>query len=338
MFAFRQTLWLVPLFCVGLALAQDEASKDARGAQTKDEAEVQFANGSTVRMAIVQDKIEVLTRYGKLAVPLADVQRIEFGVHLPADVAIKVDSAVLKLASVQYNERDEGARELTALGANAYPALLKALKSKDQEVSRRAEKILADIRAEVPEKELRSREEDIITTPGFTIVGRILTPALKGKSEYFGAVQLQLCQLRHLRPLRSPGEVQVAVDSGQYGSAHGQWLDTGLYVEGSMNLVVSSSGTIDIYPQSPGQYLSSPKGYGNIVLAAGTKVVPTAANMRNYSGALFGRIGDTSEAFYIGERFEGLAGREGKLYLHIVPSPWNNASTGSYQVKITARN
>ena len=26
----------------------------------------------------------------------------------------------------------------------------------------------------------------------------------------------------------------------------------------------------------------------------------------------------------------------GKLYLHIVPSPWNNASTGSYRVRISA--
>ena len=60
--------------------------------------------------------------------------------------------------------------------------------------------------------------------------------------------------------------------------------------------------------------------------------------MRNFAGALFARIGEASEAFYVGERFEGNAGREGKLYLHIVPSPWNNASSGSYQVRLTPRN
>jgi hypothetical protein len=339
MFPYRSTLWLTPLLSLGVVLIAGQAGQPSKAvAEAKDDAEVLFANGSTVRMALVQDAIEVLTRYGKLSVPLAEVQRIEFGVHLPPDVARKVDDAIGKLASVQYGEREDGTKELTALGASAYPALLRALKSGDQEVVRRAEKVLTAIRAAVPEKDLRGSEEDIIYTPGFTIVGRILTPALSGKSEYFGDVKLQLTQMRHLRSLKGPGDVQVVVDAGQHGSAHGQWMDTGLAIESTSTLLIVASGTIDIYPQSPGQYLSTPKGYGNIALAAGAKVIPTPANMRNYAGALFGRVGDGGEAFYIGDRYEGAPGREGKLYLHIVPSPWNNASSGSYQVKIASRN
>jgi hypothetical protein len=338
MIAFRHTLWLVPLVSVGLALAQEETSKDAKGAEKKDEAEVQFANGSSVRMSIVQEKVEVLTRYGKLAIPLSEIQRIEFGVHLRPETALKVDAALFKLASIQFAEREEGTRELIALGADAYPAVLKAQKSSDQEVARRAEKILVAIRSNVPEKDLRSREEDIVVTPGFTVVGRILTPTLKGKSEYFGDVSLQLPQLRHLRPLRNPGEQSFIVDAALYGSAHGSWLETNVTVESGTSLQITATGTIDIYPQTPGQYLSGPKGYGNNLLTPGTKVVATQANLRNYSGALFGRVGEAAEAFYIGERYDGAPGREGKLYLHIVPSPWNNASTGTYQVKVTARN
>jgi hypothetical protein len=338
MFALRHSTCAAALLCAGVALAQEDAGKEARGSDPKNEAEVQFANGSTVRMAILQDKIEVLTRYGKLSIPLAEIQRIEFGVHLSADVAKQVDDAMVKLASVQFADREEGARELAGLGPSAYCALLRALKSTDQEVVRRSERILADIRSRFTEKELRSREDDIIVTPNFTIVGKIVSPALKGKSEYFGNVQLQLPQMRHLRHVHAPGEVQLAVDAGQYGSQHGQWMDTGLAVEGATTLLIVATGTIDIYPQTPGQYLSTPKGYGNVVLNAGAKVTPTQANLRNYAGALFGRVGGDGDAFYIGDRFEGTAGREGKLFLHIVPSPWNNASTGSYHVKITPRN
>jgi hypothetical protein len=338
MFAFRQSLWLIPLLCPGVLLAQQEGGTDAKNADKKDEAEILFANGSTVRMALLQEKIEVQTRYGKLEIPLADIQRIEFGVHLTPDVAKRVEAGILKLGSSQYAEREDGARELAALGANAYPALLKALKSTDQEVVRRSEKILTDIRGRIPEKELRSREEDLVVTPGFTVVGRIVSGALKGKSEYFGSVQLQLPQLRHLRHLHNPGEIQLSIDAAQYGSAHGQWMDTGMSVEGNTSLLIVASGTIDIYPQTPGQYVSTPKGYGNIVMTPGAKVAPTPTNMRNYSGALFGRVGDSGDAFYVGERFEGAPGREGRLFLHIVPSPWNNASSGTYQVKVTPRN
>jgi hypothetical protein len=338
MIAFRQFFCSILFVCAGVACAQDEAGTEARNSDKKDEAEINFANGSTVRMSLLQDKIEVLTRYGKLEIPLADVQRIEFGVHLTPDAAKKVEAGVQKLASAQYAEREDGARELAALGASAYPALLKAAKSGDQEVVRRSEKIITDLRARVPEKDLRSREEDVIVTPGFTVVGRIVTQALKGKSEYFGNVQLQLPQLRHLRQLHNPGELQLSIDAAQYGSAHGQWMDTGLSVENNTSMLILASGTIDIYPQTPGQYVSSPKGYGNVLITPGAKVAPTPTNLRNYSGALFGRVGDSGDAFYIGERFEGAVGREGRLFLHIVPSPWNNASTGSYQVKITPRN
>src|SRR5947209_8719891 len=211
MFACRHSLWLVLFLGAGVTLAQEDAGKDAKATNTKDEAEVHFANGSTVRLGLLQDKIDVLTRYGKLSIPLAEVQRIEFGVHLSADVAKQVDEALAKLASTQYADREDGARELATLGPSAYCALLRAIKGTDQEVVRRSEKIIADIRARFPEKELRSREEDVITTPSFTIVGRIVTPALKGKSEYFGSVQLQLPQMRHLRCLRTGGEIQVAV-------------------------------------------------------------------------------------------------------------------------------
>jgi hypothetical protein len=329
----RQSLWLIPLACAGVALAQETGTKEG-----KNEAEVQFANGSSVRLAIMQDKIDIQTRYGKLSVPMAEIQRIEFGVHLPPEVAKQVDEGVAKLGSSQYAEREDGVRELTALGPSAYCALLRALKSSDQEVARRSEKILADIRSRFSEKELRCREDDIITTPTFTIVGRIVTPTLKGKSEYFGSVQLRLPQMLQLRHLHAPGETHVAVDAGHYGSQHDQWLDSGLSVEDRTSLLIVATGTIDIYPQTPGQYLSSPKGYGNIALNPGARVMPTPVNMRNFSGALFGRIGEGGDAFYIGERYEGAPGREGKLYLHIVPSPWNNASAGTYQVRVTPRN
>ena len=40
-------------------------------------------------------------------------------------------------------------------------------------------------------------------------------------------------------------------------------------------------------------------------------------------------------AAYVGDRFEGIPAEEGRLFLQIVPSPWNNASTGSYRVRVT---
>jgi hypothetical protein len=38
--------------------------------------------------------------------------------------------------------------------------------------------------------------------------------------------------------------------------------------------------------------------------------------------------------FIIGAQYEGVPSSEGKLFVHIVPSPWNNASTGNYRVRV----
>jgi hypothetical protein len=51
---------------------------------------------------------------------------------------------------------------------------------------------------------------------------------------------------------------------------------------------------------------------------------------------LLGRVGDSGRIFNIGEGFEGQPVEKGRLYLHIVPSPWNNASSGAYRVRIMA--
>ena len=42
-----------------------------------------------------------------------------------------------------------------------------------------------------------------------------------------------------------------------------------------------------------------------------------------------------AELFLIGERYEVNSTDEGKLFMHIIPSPWNNASSGLYRVRVT---
>jgi len=54
----------------------------------------------------------------------------------------------------------------------------------------------------------------------------------------------------------------------------------------------------------------------------------------NPSGMLLGRIGEKGKVFQVGAKYSGTPSESGRLYLRIACSPWNNASTGSYAVKI----
>jgi hypothetical protein len=95
-----------------------------------------------------------------------------------------------------------------------------------------------------------------------------------------------------------------------------------------------------MWPQQPGQYMSGPNGMqGNQAVVAMQgfgvrRAVGGNAIGQMHGGMLFGKFGEDGEVFFIGERYEGSPETEGPLLLHIGPSPWQVASSGSYEVKV----
>src|SRR5436305_14618839 len=79
-------------------------------------AEVRFGDGSLVRMTVLQDDLEVMTRYGKLTIPLREIRRIDFGLHLPEGVGQHIDHSIKLLGSETYKERDDAVKHLGHYG------------------------------------------------------------------------------------------------------------------------------------------------------------------------------------------------------------------------------
>ena len=90
-------LGLVPLVC-GTAPAQPHQVKKVSPAL----AEVRFGDGSLVRMTVLQEVVEVQTKYGKLAIPVADIRRIDFGRPVPEAVDAQIAQSIKLLASDLY--------------------------------------------------------------------------------------------------------------------------------------------------------------------------------------------------------------------------------------------
>ena len=309
---------LVPLFlCVGFV--QGSGKKDLPANQ----AEVRFGDGSLVRMTILQEHLEVQTKYGKLKIPVKDIRRIEFGLHLPEGVGPQIQAAIQLMGSNVYKQREGAVRDLVDLGHLAYPAVQKAAASADLEVAQRAASVLKQISLKVAPESLRLASDDTIQTVEFPIIGRIVSPTIKAYSVHFGELSLKLSDLRVMSLRGGQDDTDLIVDAAKHGSQPDQWLDTGISVAPNLKLTIRTDGQVDLWPQGPGQYLTGPKGY----TTAGKGGVFMA-------GTLIGRVGESGKAFIVGEQYEGTPSHEGKLYLHIVPSPWNNASSGNYRVRI----
>lgn len=315
-----------PLALLGAALlgaGGPAPGQDRKDAPATNQAEVRLTDGSVVRMTVLQESLEVQTKYGKLTVPVGDIRRIDFGLHLPEGVEERVARAVQRIGSDAYRQREDAARELVGLGAFAYPSLTRLARSSDLEVSQRAQAVLKRITETCSEEKLQVRPDDVIQTVEFPITGRIVTPAIKVRSAHFGELALKLPDLRSIHLRDGSGETEVVVDAAKYGSASDQWLDSGVRADPNLRLVLTSDGQVDLWPQGPGQYLTGPKGY--------TTPGKGGAHM---AGALLGKVGPAGKVFVVGDRYEGTPAEEGRLYFHIVPSPWNNASSGTYKVKV----
>jgi hypothetical protein len=196
--------------CTAPLPGQDDASgKAGQPATDPGAVEVVFTDNSTLKVSLQEQRLEVITAYGKLQIPIADIRRVEFRTRIPEDTAKKVEAAIASLGSPEFRQREEASSILLKLREKGYPALLVATRSKDLEVVRRAEEILAKIRDDVPEELLEFRKFDVVHTDDSKIAGQIDVSVLKANTFQFGMVQLKLTDMRCLRSMGDVAEVDA---------------------------------------------------------------------------------------------------------------------------------
>jgi hypothetical protein len=192
-----------------LALVNFSAAADNPPLGRPGAVEVRFTDNSILKLTLKDAKVDVTTPYGKLSVPAAEIQKIEFATRLTDETTKRIEEAVANLGHPQFGKRDAASAELFKLREKSYPALLEVAKSKDTEVARRAEELIDRIREAVPADQLEFRKSDVVYTVQSKFSGRIEGTALKAVSVQFGEVQLKLTDMRSLR---APG---AAADDDQ---------------------------------------------------------------------------------------------------------------------------
>ena len=324
-------------FFVAVSPAQ-ETKKDPL--KNEINVDIHFMNGSTVRMRIQSERVEIETIYGKLTIPAKDIRSIEFGSHLPDGYAEKIDAAVKHLGHADFREREKASAALLELGPYSYAAAIDASRMKETETSTRGKIIVQKLQAKHPKVDLKIAAHDKIITPTLTLTGRILASSIKAKADYFGVVELSLADMRTLRAQGPAGsDVSLAIDAGKY-ALQGQWLATGFQADGRSNLVITAKGQVDLLPEQGGQMVVGPNGgrmLGGGGGPGGGGFGPKGVKVVDRGGLLRGKIGENGNVFTIGERFEGVHTDTGTLYLTITPSTYSPQSSGSYEVRVSTK-
>lgn len=324
-------MFRLPTLLVALALSPlatgDEPVPSAKknSPDSPGVAEVRFADGSTVRMVLTQTAVEVTTRYGKLEVPVADIRRVEFGFRYPDGAQARIEAAARELGAADAKDRDTAVRSLLEFRELAHPTLRRVATGTDPELGKRAAEVIRKLEEKVGADRLKVRDLDTVHAAEFTVSGRIEAPTLKGRTTYFGEVSVQVAELRTIRFLGGTGgETELLVEAAKYAAlSQDVWLDTEVEVTEGASLEIMAAGIVDLWPQG-GNYKVGPDAMPRM----GTS--PDG----NPSGILLGRIGEKGKTFQVGVKYSGTASDGGRLYLRIACSPWNNASAGSFAVKI----
>jgi hypothetical protein len=231
-------VWVAPVALSAAILVAPDRNADARGPQPPQsppaespkvragvDVEVKFVDDSTMKLRLLDDRLEFSTKHGVLHVAAADIRRIDFAARVAPDVAGKVTQAVAKLNHSDFRTREAATAELKGFRERAYPFALKARKSGDPEVSRRAEEVVKYIQAHVPAAHLEARELDVLNTDDSKISGRLTAEVLRVHTFQFGDQQLKLSDLRSLRNVTAAAEevAAAAPAPGNLSTYQQQW-------------------------------------------------------------------------------------------------------------------
>jgi len=218
----RPRFWIAP---VGLSIAllvapvaaapEPPASPAPPKATGPAEVEVKYIDDSSMKLKLIDETIELVTKHGTLKIATTDIRRIEFATRVPTDVAEKVNAAIGKLGHSDFKTRENATEELKGYRERAYAAVVKAKKSSDPEVARRAEEIAKHIQGKVPAALLEQREFDVVHTDDSKITGKLSAESIRVSTFQFGEQKLKLTDMRSIKLPGPAEEVLVGLPAPQ---------------------------------------------------------------------------------------------------------------------------
>ena len=182
------------------ARASRDAGDDAdRPALPPGTLAIRLLDGGSMHARLAVEQLTLVTPYGRLEIPVADILRIRLGMRLTSEQAQRIAAATAELGHEDFQQREAAMVTLTEFGLRAYPALRDAAGHDDAEVCRRAKLLIEKLTDDTPIEELESLADDVVYTAKSKIAGRLDADTLAIKTDQFGDLELRLADVREMR-------------------------------------------------------------------------------------------------------------------------------------------
>jgi len=312
--------------------AQKKESKEAKAAAKKKDPEppmFRLRDGTRLAGTPELKALNIVTAYGKLTVPIAEVVRVRFAAARDTGIAGRVAELVRELSSEEFDKREEAMTALRDIGVPALEALRKAAESEDEEVKSRAEKLVSEIEELVDDSDSEESQlgsiagdEDEVVALKFTLRGRVEEQTFALTTRY-GALSLSRNDIVSVVFQEGSTTKLTFQVPGTTFAAANKWVDTKITLTQGERLRITASGQLNL------------ENYGQTTGPEGTTNVSGNQLETHPTGSLVGKIGN-GKAFLIGAEYEGSANGSGNLQLGV--SLQQGQVNGQYQVEVEKEN
>lgn len=286
-------------------------------AQAPPNVQITLDDGTTL-IGKINQNIEVQTKFGKLTIPAHDIQHASLGYNLTDDETKAVTKAFKDLASANFKERHSAQAYLERIGSRALPLLPKLYGGTmpPAEIDPKDPALEAQQRIQMWNKTTSPDAKylhDYFSTDDSNIKGKILNKQLTIQHNILGDLKVDVA---HIKSIHAHSNKELTLLPDQ------DWQEICVLYNGK--LILTAHGTVELWPQQPGQYLANPKGFNT-----------TGKGGQFMAGAVIAKI-DEGQPFFVGDSYT-FTHTQGKLFLRIVENPWNSKSDGKYTVKVERR-
>lgn len=182
---------VVLLVCLGLVPAQppNRSSEPPRSASSSTNAEVQFTDGSSLKLKLLDETIDLVTPYGPLKIPVRMIRKIDFGMRISEAEAKGIDAAIADLTGTNPAKRETAKAALSEFAEKAIPALRRAARTANPDALAHLETVLDKLTMNRTGPELR--DHDIVYTEDSQIAGRLPIASVRVMTAQFGEQRLK---------------------------------------------------------------------------------------------------------------------------------------------------
>jgi len=316
----------------------DTATQPAPAAMADDQIKLHMWDGSIVGGKVAVNKINVLTEFGQMSIPIKQIVEFYPGLDSLPQKQAQLEKLVRDLGDGTYQVREDAHRALVKMGLPVKKEILKftdggSVERKKHlvEIRKELDELLEDIEDMDQPTQIRElSRQDRVVTPSMTVVGKIQEDVFLISSK-FGELKVRLEDIEHAsRDITIAKEEirrKVKLDSDNFYQRAPK--STGIRVSRGDHIRIKAGGVMEWTNWNTS---STPQGLTN------------QGDWNSIqSGTLIARIGkDQNNVVKVGSQKDWVAKKNGVLYLAIAiqDNYVNNNGyrwTGQYDVKVTIK-